>query len=44
MADHWLYVLAAYGLTALALGGYWRHLARRRRALDARGGARGRRR
>ena len=36
MPDHWGYVLAAYGLSAAALLGYWRHLARRRRALDAR--------
>jgi len=24
--DNWGYVLAAYAVTALALGGYWRHL------------------
>lgn len=36
MPDHWGYVLAAYGLAAAAFLGYWRHLARRRRALDAR--------
>ena len=36
MPDHWGYVFAAYGLAAAALLGYWRHLARRRRALDAR--------
>ena len=36
MPDHWGYVFAAYGLSAAALLGYWRHLARRRRALGAR--------
>ena len=36
MPDHWGYVAAAYGLSAAALLGYWRHLAHRRRALDAR--------
>ena len=33
MPDHWGYVLAAYGLAAAALLGYWRHLVRRARAL-----------
>jgi heme exporter protein D len=33
MPDHWGYVLAAYGVAALAFAGYWRHLAQRRRAL-----------
>jgi cytochrome oxidase assembly protein ShyY1 len=33
MPDHWGYVLTAYAVAALALGGYWRHLARRARAL-----------
>jgi cytochrome oxidase assembly protein ShyY1 len=37
MPDHWSYVLAAYGLAAVALIGYWRYLAARARALsDAR--------
>ena len=36
MPDHWGYVLAAYGLAAAALLGYWRHLLRRTRSLVAR--------
>ncbi len=32
--DHWDYVLAAYGLAAVALGGYWRYLVARARALS----------
>jgi hypothetical protein len=39
MPDHWNYVMAAYGIAAAALLGYWRYLARRARAL-----ARGKRR
>jgi hypothetical protein len=39
MPANWSYVLAAYGLAAVALCGYWRHLARRARALTARPGA-----
>ena len=35
MADHWGYVFAAYVIAALALGGYWRRLARRARELAA---------
>ncbi|HEY3098964.1 MAG TPA: hypothetical protein VGL14_08650 [Methylomirabilota bacterium] len=35
MADNWGFVAAAYGLTAVALLGYWRRLARRERQLDA---------
>jgi hypothetical protein len=35
MPDHWGYVFAAYGLAAVALLGYWRHLVRRARALAA---------
>ena len=31
MPDNWGYVGAAYGLTAAALIGYWRYLARRAR-------------
>ncbi len=36
MPDHWGYVVAAYGVAAVALIGYWRylrHLAARARAL-----------
>jgi len=29
MPDHWGFVLAAYGITAVVLLGYWRHLIRR---------------
>ena len=36
MPDNWAYVFAAYGIAAVALFGYWRHLARRARALAAR--------
>lgn len=35
MPDHWGYVFAAYGISAAALLGYWRHLVRRRRTVDA---------
>jgi cytochrome oxidase assembly protein ShyY1 len=34
MPDHWNYVLAAYGLAAVALVGYWRYLRARARALS----------
>ncbi|MBI4247612.1 MAG: heme exporter protein CcmD [Candidatus Rokubacteria bacterium] len=33
MPDNWGFVLAAYGLTGLALGIYWRWLARREHEL-----------
>lgn len=33
MPANWGYVIAAYGIAAIALLGYWRHLARRARAL-----------
>lgn len=33
MPDNWSFVLAAYGLAVIMLGGYWRHLRRRERAL-----------
>jgi hypothetical protein len=33
-ADHWGFVLAAYGLAALVLAGYWRYLCRRERELS----------
>lgn len=34
MPDNWDFVLAAYGLAAVVLIGYWRRLVRRERALD----------
>ena len=33
MPDNWSYVAAAYGLTALVLGLYWRHLVRKENEL-----------
>ena len=33
-ADHWDFVLAAYGLAAAVLTLYWRHLCRRDRELS----------
>jgi len=35
MPDHWNYVLAAYGVAAVALIGYWRYLSARARALSS---------
>ncbi len=35
MPDNWLYVFAAYGVAAVVLTAYWRHLARRERDLAA---------
>ena len=35
MPDNWGFVLAAYGLAAIVLGGYWRRLVRRQRDLEA---------
>jgi hypothetical protein len=35
MPDNWGFVVAAYALAALVLGGYWRWLARRERDLLA---------
>lgn len=32
--DHWGFVLTAYGLAAVVLGLYWRHLCRRERELS----------
>jgi HAMP domain-containing protein len=32
---HWAFVLAAYGITAAVLLGYWRHVERRLRELGA---------
>ena len=34
MPDNWGYVAAAYLLTAVMLGAYWRHLIRRAAQLD----------
>jgi hypothetical protein len=33
-ADHWSFVLAAYGLAAVVLVAYWRFLVRRERELS----------
>ncbi|MFQ5829212.1 MAG: hypothetical protein ACE5JD_08660 [Candidatus Methylomirabilia bacterium] len=33
MPDNWGFVFAAYGIAAVALIGYWRHLSRRGREL-----------
>jgi hypothetical protein len=33
MPDNWTFVAAAYGLAALAFGGYWHWLARKEREL-----------
>jgi hypothetical protein len=38
---HWGFVLAAYGVTAVVLLGYWIRVERRLRALEADAGARG---
>ena len=35
MPDHWGFVLAAYGIAAFVLFGYWRHLIRRGTELAA---------
>ena len=35
MPDNWSYVLAAYGVGAVALVGYWRYLVRKARILSA---------
>ena len=44
MPDNWGYVFAAYGIAAVALIGYWRHLLRRARdAAPSRPAAGGRR-
>ena len=32
-ADHWGFVIAAYAVAAIALGGYWRRLLMLERAL-----------
>jgi len=42
MPDNWGFVAAAYGLTALVLGLYWRRLVRREKELDRAGEARAR--
>ena len=36
MPDNWGFVLAAYGIAALLLGAYWRHLLRRGQELGER--------
>jgi hypothetical protein len=33
MPDNWSFVVAAYAVAAIALGGYWRFLGRREREL-----------
>jgi len=40
MPDNWGFVLAAYGLAAVVLTGYWRMLVRRERDLEDRAGER----
>jgi hypothetical protein len=40
MRDNWSFVVAAYGLAAVVLGGYWRQLVRRERRLSAEAGRR----
>jgi hypothetical protein len=39
MPDNWGFVAAAYLLAAVVLGGYWRRLVRRERALMLEGAA-----
>lgn len=34
-ADHWGFVMAAYGVAIIALGGYWRRLVHIERTLKA---------
>ena len=34
MPDHWGFVFAAYGITAVVLFGYWRRLTRRSAELE----------
>jgi len=34
MPDNWGFVAAAYGLTAVVLGMYWRHLVRKEKELN----------
>ena len=38
MPDNWSFVMAAYGLAAVVLGAYWRHLVRRERELGDKNG------
>ena len=35
IADNWMFVAAAYSLTALVLLGYWQRLAKKERELEA---------
>ena len=36
MPDNWSFVIAAYALAAVVLGGYWQRLVRLERDLDTR--------
>jgi hypothetical protein len=36
MPDNWAFVIAAYTIAAVALGGYWRRLVRLERDLETR--------
>jgi hypothetical protein len=36
MPDNWGFVVAAWAIAAVALGGYWQRLVRRERDLDTR--------
>jgi hypothetical protein len=40
MADHWGFVLAAYGIAAVALAAYWRRLVRLERETPVAGAGR----
>ena len=35
MTDHWGFVVAAYALAVVVLGGYWRRLVRKEHELNA---------
>ena len=35
MPDNWSFVIAAYLLAAVVLGGYWRHLVKKERELES---------
>lgn len=34
-ADHWTFVIAAYGIAGVVLAGYWRRLVRQERTVRA---------